>query len=1151
MWTSTVSVTRYCFLLAVVQGIAAAGSESASPARAAVQGTPQTDDDRLPRDTEPLAYGLRLVPSYDKPSDQYQFGGQVEILIKVNEITPNVTLNARDMVIKSVAVTEYSTQTDLEMDAFVMVPDEERLVISTTKNLLAGRRYQVKIVFQGMLRTDMTGFYRSVYKERNNTMWMAVTNFKPTFARRAFPCYDEPTYKTPFNISLGRQPYQMSLSNMPLYMSQRLEYYGWWLDSFETTPPIPTYLVGGFVGVLKKSEHSKETNVNVYGSGDHLNQTGYAMEEAPTLFQTMDNYTTIPDGIVKMDFVGIPEIDGEGLEIWGMNLYREKYLFIEDDSKTKFKELSTMVMQQLQSNQWFGNLVTCSWWNYPWLNEGFARYFRYYATETVKSDWRLEEMFVVEQHQTALAFDQVPRHSMTASVKSTDDIQSLFDHITYNKAAAVLRMIRNTVSENNFHEPLKLYLKNYRNAATSPSILWSVFENFYFDIKFQLQEDVSFTDFVHTWTDQSGYPVINVTWKNSMYTVTQQRFSVWPSNDNTTKWYFGVTYTNNTTRNFNNLNPVRWMKPTLSAIYIRDPNPTAWFIFNLQSSGFYRVNYDSDNWKHIVQQLNVSYEAIPVLNRAQLIDDSFNLARASMLEYSTALDLSMYLKNEEDQIPWYTAINCLTYVVERMRRSPYGYDYIKSYVRDLATLIYQKTEDSVLKRGVQDHVTLASWNKFSVWACSLDSKVCTENALKNFYLWSTGTKISPDIKDAVLCTGIRSKNSTESWMAMFNLYVNTQSGSEKDSAQTALTCTPNTVLLYQYLGSLFDSDKGGPVHLQDFKDICAAMSLTPEGIDASTTFLMNNIAKILKTMLSGESIVTYMYRVLASKVALDSEIKRLYDLKNATGLPPTVKASFDESFLIVEQNVRWYNLHHATINQWTGAPNDPPTEAPTTLMSTIPTTLMTTAPTTVTSPASTTLMTSQSPVTNSTMLPVTISTDMPVTNSTVLPVTNSTDMPVTNSSMLPVTISTDMPVTNSTDIPVTNSPMLPVTNSTDMPVTNSTDMPVTNSTDMPVTNSPMLPVTNSTDMPVTNSTNMPVTNSTNMPVTNSTNMPVTNSTNMPVTNVTGYGPTKFDFDHTTPVSMSRCPNSTGVPLFRASWPVTVVVTATALFVLIL
>jgi len=95
------------------------------------------------------------------------------------------------------------------------------------------------------------------------------------------------------------------------------------------------------------------------------------------------------------------------------------------------------------------------------------------------------------------------------------------------------------------------------------------------------------------------------------------------------------------------------------------------------SIGFYRVNYDLNNWQQLIKQLNESNTNIHVLNRVQLIDDSFNLARAGMLNYTIPLNLSTYLTKEDDEIPWYTAIECLSYVVERMRRSAQGYDYIK------------------------------------------------------------------------------------------------------------------------------------------------------------------------------------------------------------------------------------------------------------------------------------------------------------------------------------------------------------------------------------------------------------------------------------------------------------------------------------------
>lgn len=108
------------------------------------------------------------------------------------------------------------------------------------------------------------------------------------------------------------------------------------------------------------------------------------------------------------------------------------------------------------------------------------------------------------------------------------------------------------------------------------------------------------------------------------------------------------------------------------------------------SVGFYRVNYDLHNWQQLIKQLNESNTDIHVLNRAQLIDDSFNLARAGMLPYSVPLNLSTYLTKEDDEIPWYAATECLSYVVERMRRSAEGYDYIRVGVKKITTVCHKK-----------------------------------------------------------------------------------------------------------------------------------------------------------------------------------------------------------------------------------------------------------------------------------------------------------------------------------------------------------------------------------------------------------------------------------------------------------------------------
>lgn len=229
-----------------------------------------------------------------------------------------------------------------------------------------------------------------------------------------------------------------------------------------------------------------------------------------------------------------------------------------------------------------------------------------------------------------------------------------------------------------------------------------------------------------SWTDQSGYPVINISNKNGTYRIIQVRRIEphfdhylsslrWIFKINWLLWYFRINFLSGRTKI-----PIQngiFLWPTLMIcwwilkIWIRSNGwrlnlrlliftipvfPLGLFsIYNLPvhflfvvhyavdfkrdafSPGFYRVNYDQENWERLVHLLNVSHGTIHVLNRAQLLDDSFNLARAGLLNYSSALDLSTYLKNEDDVIPWYTAIECLSYVVERMRRSAEGYEYIK------------------------------------------------------------------------------------------------------------------------------------------------------------------------------------------------------------------------------------------------------------------------------------------------------------------------------------------------------------------------------------------------------------------------------------------------------------------------------------------
>ncbi|XP_050519995.1 uncharacterized protein LOC126893642 [Daktulosphaira vitifoliae] len=883
---------------------------------------------RLPDDTFPLFYAIQIIP--DLQQTNFPYLGNEDIIILVRKITQVITLNAVDFEVGEIKIVEHETQKSIKVIG-QQFEDYEMLKIYTETPLIIGRKYHVKIPFHGFIREDMTGLFRSSYKTNGSTQWIASTNFEPTYARRTFPCYDEPAYRTPFQISVGRHKNQKTLSNMNINSTIASEYFDFELDIYEITPPISTYMVSFYVGNFNLSKNLPlNPSISIYTRKGFGSDVEYVFEEIPLLIETMVNFTEIPYQFTKVELIAFPDFNSAGSENWGLSGYRESYLFINKQSTAMDKIKVTKTLQHELAQQWFGNLVTCSWWDNLWLKKGFAIYFQYFATATVKPEWRLDELFIIEQHQTALASDQIPTHPVNWSVQGTEEIEDIFDQIIFNKAAAILRMLRSIVGDNYFQKPLVQFLKHFNYSSATSNHLWAVFENYYFEKDYEVNGDMSFSFFMMSWTDQPGYPVINIKKHNDSFIITQETFSIIPSNnDKKQKWFVGLTYTHQKYKQFGNLTPAKWMRITDETVTIPIEDEFDWFIFNLQSTGFYRVNYEKDNWFALINQLNNACEEIHVLNRAQLIDDSFNLAKAGLLNYSIPFELSKYLEYENDTIPWYTAKNSFSYLIDRMRRSLNGYNYIENYIRNLAEIIYIKAESTILTNKTKDYQSLSSWNVFSSWACSLNSKKCINRALSYFDKWKAGITIPADIKDVTFCMAVMHDKTSRTWERMLNLYVKTKSISEKDSAQTALTCTLVPELLNKTLYFIYENENS-PIRLQDYYSIYSKMASTPIGIKVLTDFLMNNLDILLRKISTGDKIVKYIYGTLASKVTLDSEIQKLYQLKSVDILSKSIKSSFEKSYRITEYNLHWFHTYHESVNHWLGVPTDPlpPTTEP-------------------------------------------------------------------------------------------------------------------------------------------------------------------------------------------------------------------------------
>ncbi|MPC09521.1 Aminopeptidase N [Portunus trituberculatus] len=502
--------------------------------------------------------------------------------------------------------------------------------------LTKGRRYVLSMEFTGYLNDKLHGFYRSSYRDSNGIKrWLAVTQFQPTDARRAFPCFDEPAMKATFEVFLAREIDMSAISNMPKISSQPIEgQQGWIRDSFNTSVPMSTYLVAFLVSDFSSKEVTTQNGVTfrTLAREAAINQANYSLEIGPNILTFFEDYFSIPYPLPKQDMIAIPDFAAGAMENWGLITYRETAMLYDPKVSAAYnKQRVAIVVAHELAHQWFGNLVTPKWWTDLWLNEGFANYMEYVGTDHAEPEWQMMEQFIVVDLHKVLRLDCLESsHPINIPVGHPDEIYEIFDTISYSKGHQDLTLVK---------------------CVTVKTIM-------------------------DTWTLQMGYPVITVirSADGASATVTQERFLLRKDSNSTDthvyRWWVPLSYTTQATANFNNTAPSMWLSKTDTNITIRSlPDSKQWVIFNVQETGYYRVNYDDKNWKLLIEQLKVDHTKIHVNNRAQLIDDALNLARAGQLSYSLPMDLIAYLKNETSYTPWATALNNLAYIDKLFSRT--------------------------------------------------------------------------------------------------------------------------------------------------------------------------------------------------------------------------------------------------------------------------------------------------------------------------------------------------------------------------------------------------------------------------------------------------------------------------------------------------
>ena len=596
---------------------------------------------RLPTTVAPVSYRaqLQLDPA------QTSFSGHIAIQIEVKQSIKIIWLNANHIDVARAALKEDGATLTPKV-----IPGGDDFIGLAFDSPVKSGTAELELTYTGHLRLqDSSGVFRM---EDNGNKYI-FTQFEDTDARAAFPCFDEPNYKVPWQLTLTIPKTDAAVSNTPIAKEgtngERK------VLVFEQTKPLPSYLVAFAVGpfdfVPAGFAGKKHIPVRIVTPKGHAADAKYAAEVAATILTRLEDYFGIPFPYEKSDQVAIPVTFGFGaMENAGMVTYAQNILLANPkrDNTTRQRLCASVAAHEL-AHQWFGDLVTMDWWNDIWLNEAFATW----TEQKILAEWKPEWQTRVSDVNSKLGAETedtlLSARKIRQEIKTKDDISNAFDGITYQKGAAVIGMFESWVGAPDFRKGVQSYLRKYafRNAS-APEFLDAVSAAIGKNIK----EPFS------TFLNQAGVPLLSIaldchSGTPSLHLEQRRSLSVGTKDPNSQAWQipvcvrFGSGETGQSACSLMTDPRSDWKLPTAAC-------PT-WVEANNQAVGYYRVAYDGKLLSSLTEG-NVSERLSPA-ERVDLMGNAEALAKTGQVPTADALRLVQTFHADRER-----------YVVERAIR---------------------------------------------------------------------------------------------------------------------------------------------------------------------------------------------------------------------------------------------------------------------------------------------------------------------------------------------------------------------------------------------------------------------------------------------------------------------------------------------------
>jgi cytosol alanyl aminopeptidase len=448
---------------------------------------------RLPNTVAPTSYRVELTLDPSKPT----FSGSIAIQAEIKQPVDTIWLNATHL-----QVQEASLQ--LSGDKTVATAEhqgDDFLALHFPHSIPTGPA-EINIRYTGNVRQQDTS---GIFHMLDNGNHYLFTQFEQTDARAAFPCFDEPSYKVPWQLILNIPQQNTAVSNTPPQTQRtdgnRVIY------TFQQTKPLPSYLVAFGVGpfdyVPAGTAGKNHIPVRIVTPKGHANEAKYASEITATILTRLEDYFGIPYPYEKSDQLSVPITFGFGaMENAGLVTYAQTIILADPqrDTLTRQREYASVAAHEL-AHQWFGDLVTTAWWNDIWLNEAFATWMEQKTLAEWKPEWETRVDDVDSKLRAEGADSLVSARKIRQEIQSKDDISNAFDSITYDKGAAVIGMFENWIGAEDFRKGVHTYLQQYSfKNATAPEFLDAI----------TTATDKKVAEPFNTFLNQPGVPLLSV-----------------------------------------------------------------------------------------------------------------------------------------------------------------------------------------------------------------------------------------------------------------------------------------------------------------------------------------------------------------------------------------------------------------------------------------------------------------------------------------------------------------------------------------------------------------------------------------------------------------------------------------------------------------